>query len=324
MANTRRCSIIQVAGVLSLVSCLSLACEGARSVTIPHAFANGPIPRFENGLVLSFDRELQTVWAFNRDGRSVATVKITLPETERFSIKEAAVAPDGKLAVTGTAHGRDGKTTATIVWADRTGAVAKVVRTSPFTAFHIAFAGDGTLWAVGRVHDERLESQAGHDVMRQYGQDGRLRKTVLPDNTFPPAASKRHPCYESFLVAGGDRIGLYCATANEWVELSAAGEILGRFKAPVPANEAITGAALSPAGDLWISVQSKASGLNPHSQSTGIMRFDRKAREFKPAGISSSPPDPAMALAGSDGSELVLYRGEGTFHWFPVEANGTR
>jgi len=156
-----------------------------------HAFSvdisDRPIPKFENGYVISFEPNLANVWLFDRSGERVKSISLTLPSpyVSVTRIVDAAVSPDGLLAISASATTSDGKVAHLIAWFDASGSLAKIVRTTPFAAHQIAFAGKGTLWAVGNLYSEqRTRDIPAHDVVWQFGADGTVLRTLLPDTSF--------------------------------------------------------------------------------------------------------------------------------------------
>jgi hypothetical protein len=61
----------------------------------------------------------------------------------------------------------------------------------PFAPRRLAFSSDGSLWALGKVHDDKYDDAPNYDMLRQYDSDGILVKTVLPNTAVPgsPPAS---------------------------------------------------------------------------------------------------------------------------------------
>jgi hypothetical protein len=220
--------------------------------------------------------------------------------------------------VAATANGAG--SVSTIVWIDPAGKIRSVVRTSPFAAFHVAFANDGTLWAVGRISNASFEDEPNHDILRQYDAEGRVLRTMLPSGGF--SSDGKHPAYRSFLATSNDRIGLYCATANEWVELSLTGDVIGRWKTTGgPPIGALTGAAVTASGAVYVSAQRLIpSGKPPDAAArTEIYRLDKQSGSFLAVDSAQVvPADRVTMLLGSDDDRLVFYA-KGTLSWVRAE-----
>lgn len=184
-----------------------------------------------------------------------------------------------------------------LVWTRANGDIQKIVETSSFAARRIIFAPDGTLWAFGRVYNNKFEEQADYDTLRQYGTEGKLIRSALKRSLFKP--SKQAPSAESYMVIGDGRIGVVSLAASEWVELSSVGEVVGHWPLQIPAGAYITGAALSSSNDLFITQEKETSTLS---------RFDKKNGTFTNVDTSTfrNSPGQGVLLAGSEGDQLVV------------------
>jgi len=275
-------------------------------MSLSHDFSNQPIPRYANGYLLAYD--LQGVirsWSYGSNGQLVTQERIALPGVDRFAIKDLTAAADGTMAVTGTAWGGEGLVSV-IVWIDRAGHLLRAVRTTPFAPFRVVFDREGMLWAVGRVHDADSREAPDYDLLRRYDPQGRLIQTLLPRSGFPRGG--KHPAFESFLVTAPDRVGLYCVTAGEWIEVSLRGELLGRWRAPraVP-DTGITGAALTSSGALYVSAQR----MGPTQEEIQLLRLDKRSGELVPAVEIATPLGPAPLVLSSDGNSVIYYHKPG-------------
>jgi hypothetical protein len=63
-------------------------------------------------------------------------------------------------------------------------------------------------------------------MLRHYDHEGKLLGTFLPSDTFGAGLS---PTNAALLVTTTDRIGLYSRSRNEWLEISLAGTMVGRW-----------------------------------------------------------------------------------------------
>jgi hypothetical protein len=189
-----------------------------------------PLARYENGFFVACDPDDPSVSSFDGSGRPVVQLKLTLPGVYRFQPREAAVSGDGTIAVAGSAYDSDARSVSAIVWVGRDGKLTRVVRTSPFAAFHVEFAGDGSLWTVGRVIDANFKEVPGHDTVGQYDKEGKLTRSLVSLDTFLPHRPHNwHPAMGSLLVVGEDRIGFLSPAAREYIEISLSGTVPGRW-----------------------------------------------------------------------------------------------
>ncbi len=261
---------------------------------------------------MAYDSDHATLRAFDDAGVPAAITKLVLPEATAVVVRDVAVSPSGDFVVAASAQNGAGSLSSVIAWTDRQGRLIRAVRTSPFAAFLVTFASDGTLWAAGRVHDELFRDTPHHDVIRVYDQQGRFIRSLLPSESF--AASKWHPARGSYLVSGKDRIGLFSASTSEWVEMRLSGEVLGRWKiAPPPEGTTLMGAGLTSSGTLYLGgfQLPTASGGNetdrlPRSVLFRLNKSDGLLTFVDLAPVTGARQD-ALLLAAEDES-LVYYR----------------
>jgi hypothetical protein len=210
----------------------------------------GPMPKFAFDTVLYRSvgsRGEALVSRTDRDGAARGDIALALPGVARIILNDAAVSPSGLVCMAATLVASDNRTTSEFAWADNTGRVQKLVETAPFAARSIAFADEGTLWAMGREYETDRKDKAEYAILRQYDVRGQLVQSVLPRSSF---ADKVAPHQVSTLVAGQGRVGLL--TPSEWVELSSStGQVLGRWRfRERPKEDLITGVAIGIWGSL--------------------------------------------------------------------------
>ena len=204
-----------------------------------------PIPKLENGFVVSFHPDLRDVWLFDQHGNRVRDLLLSVPPpyVSVIRIGGAAASKDGRVAIDATATTDDGKTAHLIAWFDSKGTLQKIVRTTPFASHQIAFDTDGRLWAVGNLYNEQGGRDIPpHDVVRQYDVDGLLLRTFLPNVSFH---TRQYPAAGVLLRAADGKMAIYSEPTKEWVEITNSGELLGRWPVPVPASARVTGVALT-------------------------------------------------------------------------------
>jgi hypothetical protein len=106
------------------------------------------------------------------------------------------------------------------------------------------------------------------------------------------------------LTAGPDRIGLYTQSHGEYVELSLAGDIIGRW--PIADGDCVR-SALSSAGDVYVSTFRAPSGSR-------TFRLDRTTGVWVPAGTKIG----LATFLGTDGLSLVMSRSLPELVWVSV------
>jgi len=301
-----------------LIFALSFAAASAatftatqHSVSLAYSPYGKPLVRYENGFFVAYDPADPSVSSFDDSGQPVVQLKLTLPEVYRFRPSDAAVAGDGTIAVTGSAYS-DGRLVSVIVWVGRDGKIARVIRTSPFAVFHVEFAGDGSLWTVGRVIDANFKEVPGHDTVRQYDKEGKLTRSLVSLDTFQPRPRNRHPAMGSLLVAGEDRIGFLSPAAREYIEISLSGAVLGRWRMPaLMDNQDLLNAMIGRDGSLYVNV-------TPESGTNALLyTLDKPTGSFRPVAIDA---ERWTSLAGGDGNQLLMDLGDARYAWFsPVK-----
>lgn len=242
---------------------------------------NRPIPNFQNGFVISFDPSLADVWLLDKSGNRVGSVRLTIPEAFVERVTWAAAAPDGHIAILASAATADGKFAPLIAWMDSSGRLDKIVRTNPFAAHRIVFADDGTLWAVGHLFNEQGTTDVPkHDVVWQFGSDGRLLRSFLPSDSF----SKRWPSTPSWLTASAGKIAVFFESTKEWAEIdSSSGKLLGRWSVALPAGAVVGGIAITSSGTAIIKADSPDE---KKVYQLGIYSFDRQSGKLVPLDLT--------------------------------------
>src|SRR5271170_3735327 len=84
-----------------------------------------PIPKLENGFVISFHPDLKNVWLFDQRGNRVRDLLLLVPPpyVSVTRIGGAAASMDGRVAIDATATTDDGKTAHLIAWFDSSGSL---------------------------------------------------------------------------------------------------------------------------------------------------------------------------------------------------------
>ncbi len=295
-----------------------------RGLTLtPTPAARHYIPQFGRGFVI-VRRAGTEFQVYRQSGALLASVPISVPEATKVNVRDVAVAPDGRLAVSAGAFSAKGHFASVILWLDTSGAISRVVSTSPFAAARLVFTPDGSLWALGRVHDSNFETTSDHDILRKYDTDGRLCQTALPLREFP--SSGVHPMTGAFLLVSESRLGLYSTTANEWIELSFSGQVLARYRTPkLPQQMQAIGAAFTDAEGLCLSLrESPKAGHVTRTMSSTMCRFDRTSQSFVTVRLLQSEvtsDSDVGVIVGSDGPQLVFYKKPTTFTFVRLKRN---
>ena len=283
------------------------------SLTVYHYFPHKPMPKWENGFVLAFEMDSPEVFAWNREGQLATRATIRIADSLVVRVWAIAAMESGVLAVAGSAATADRGATF-IAWLDASGVINRVVRTTPFAARNLSFAKDGTLWAFGRVVDRNSRTEPPHDVLRQYDSEGRLLRSLLPRQSF---VDRQHPSSLSFMTSSGGRVGIYSLIANEWIEVSLLGEILGRWKGVnLASGSKLGGAAILPSGDVYAS-ELQNTGTGPPGR-TAFFRLDKETGAWRIVAADDLLLEDgrgAIMILGVDQEKLVVVKSFPDFLW---------
>lgn len=258
----------------------------------------------------------------SKTGRLAVDTNLVLPDVARIQIRHAAIAQDGTIAVTAALFGRQGEFVSSILWLDSNGHIQRVVRTSPFAAARLVFAPDGSLWAAGRLHDDKFETAPDHDILRKYDAKGAMCGSALPLRGLNTAVDK-HPGTSALLMSSGTRLGVYVASTNEWFELDFDGNPLGRWQLPpLPAGLVVSGAGFTDAHGPVLSLLGPPTAAAPQvaKRNVKILQFDRSRTALVEAGgIDELPPNRGTAVViGADGDSVVLYESPDRISWLKI------
>lgn len=280
--------------------------------------ARKPVPRYHFGHVVS--RELLSIKASRIDatGKSIETKDVVLPEASAAQAVDAAVAPDGAIAIAASVTNRSGQVQPVIVWFSPAGDPVRVVSTENYATRRLSFSADGSLWTVGRKYDSLLRDVPEYDLLRQYDSSGKLIRSALPRASFS-VQRDISPASDAFLVISGDRVGIFSVAAGQWVKLSGlTGAVLETGPVPSLPGALIIGVAMgSDTGDFFITAQAD-DGRN---LVTSLYRLNRDSNQFEEVNTSEfRTAEQQVTLLGSDNAQLVLRVKPGTsMHWVSVE-----
>jgi hypothetical protein len=305
----RRLLVLIAAGVLLAQGGRAQAPAGAQAspkftleseAPVRLSFA-GILPIWSGRSVLGVEinnRDQALVYSIDHDGNR-EEIWLAIPDAGLVRVYSLAGTQDGAIVVSGTAYGSD-KGAVFLAWISPDRKQQIVTRVSPYVPDAIATAPDGTIWAVGRLKDEANPQAVTYNIMRHYDRSGQMLGswTARPKRVLKRLW--RGGTVESHLVAAGDRIG-WVTNAGEYIEYSPYGVELSRFDGPagVESDEKrVTGAALSGANELFLSVDRR-----PRGGVSQVVALDRQTGAWLLAlpGLTGRED-----LAGFDGRSLVL------------------
>lgn len=253
--------------------------------------------KFEHGFFSNFDIPPTTgtstaVHVYNRAGRRVLQLAVSVPQAIETGVTDVAFSGDGRIAVSGGATAADSQSTGMIAFFDSKGNGLSIVRTATFVPLKISFAEDGTLWALGYELDAngRLPS---YSMLRQYSSAGTLAQSALLNSAV--SVDKRvSPANGAQLAVSGGVVAVYARSENMFVEISSqTGEIMQQFSGPSRSACTVRHFGRTKSGSLFATCESRSS--------TGIYKFETQSKQWKPvSGLSGT-------IVGTDGEQVVLW-----------------
>jgi hypothetical protein len=316
-----------------LAAVLTLSCGTAwgaaalsppeREILVGRSFANRAVPKWENGFIVGYDSDLSIVYSFDRRGEQAISAQVSPPGAVRASIFDVTVSPAGVLVAAGGALHADGAQSGFLAWITASGRVERFVRTAPFAPQRVCFATDGGVWAFGYTLSPDLRVEVAADTLRHYDAQGKLVRSTLPKDSFS-GPSPFPASYLAHLVSNGSRVGVYSVNKAEWVEVTAAGEVAGRWKTldhlpegADPNRVRATGVAFLPSGEVYASYQhAEAAPPSKKREYRTVFRvLDRNSGQWTPVDAAPYLESRPGALYGADGEYLVVSKGLPYFHW---------
>ena len=319
--KTKVLALTLLAGCSAAVSAALVKQEA--TVSIPRDFTAQPLPRFGNGFVLAYDFHMAKVWEYDHTGKTLFALSLSTPDATDIHITDMAAAADGTVAVSASVLDGDGRDPV-IFWITPAGAVARIVRTAPFSASRVVFSSDGSLWAAGRTYRRQgadFSTDPQYDVLRRYDSQGRFEGSAVPNTTF--TAAPQNPALYSFLMSGPNRIGFLSLDGKEYVEVSLSGKVLGDWKInsklPFGVGD-VGGVALTPSGALFLSLAPHPT-LDAPYEGPPLYQLDKASGTLRPVELSATTPvTKPTVLLGCDRGKLVFYsKPPASVSWFAVQ-----
>ncbi len=204
-----------------------------RSMPVPPDAAFENLQAFwSRGYAIYASDDTGSVTVYDTSGNQpsmVNQIRIWPDLTIQLNLVHAAASGDGSIfAVSGAAFASVGTSTSFLALFGRSGPV-KLIQLPNTGLFRVAFADDGTLWAIAREVDSTWTDLPEYNTLRHYDSTGKLLGSVLPVSTF---STKRAPMYTPSLSVTADTVGVYFDRAKTWVELGYDGAVKGRWTVP--------------------------------------------------------------------------------------------
>jgi hypothetical protein len=251
----------------------------------------------------------------DRNGGTVLNLALWFDDAEEVSVADAAVTSEGSVVIAGGARRQDGTISNFVAKVGRDGVVKSVVQTSPYVAYYVSPAPDGTVWTLGLERDGQLRGKESA-VLRRYSFEKGQLLAALDSTTLPATgAALDTPWYAAFpggLTVGnhGRTLGFYSARTSEWISVDLKSHAITRLKiAPLSEKIEITGLAYTDSGEVFASL----SMPGETGSLSGLAKLDRsqdKAGWLMVSGTVSSSAHavgdyPFHQLLGCTGDTLV-------------------
>jgi hypothetical protein len=291
-----------------------------KTVAVSWNFGDQPVPRWQRGVLLGHGAEDGSVVAVGRDGQMKMHAKVWPEGAQRVLLSDVTVSPSGEFVAAGSAMNIAGAWSAWLAWLDPAGRAVKYVTLNPAAAVGVAFAPDGTLWALVRVHDDSFNERPDYDMLRHYSAEGRLLATALTRRSF--AYGGGYPAWSPCLTVTADRVGFLSNRANEWIEVSPeTGKVLLRWRLPPSLRtrgETIASVAMTPDDAVYVNTLKRS--LRPgDKQEFGVYRLDRTTGLASQVDFAAARSgDGWFSVLGGEDGRLVAGENFDRLSWIPA------
>jgi hypothetical protein len=294
-------------------SAANLSLGSAESLPIQDDLAGKPLPLWRDGVLVVLDHSDGSrvgINVYGRNGQRASTLSFGAPGAKHISVRGFNRGTDGAIALCGSMTDQDGRSGAYVAWISADGATTQVIRTSPFVAWRVAFAADGTIWAQGtelrprgsgeaprKTFTEAIQADAA--IFRQFSRSGKMLRAVVPQSEIrvPDALNSATSLFE----AVGDRIVWYSEVSRDYIAIAPDGSVVRVDDLALPSSEKLTGSAINREGEMFVSSVS--------SSTWSVSRLDLEGRTW--TRVSSGSIDDRdnhnrrLTLFGAEGDSLV-------------------
>lgn len=265
-----------------------------------------PLPSYQSGHVSSVNASMSAFWIDHVSEGPKVEQSIDLPDIFQHRIDAVAVSFDRRIAVSAGVFDREGRVSSVLAWFRMDGSLIRVARTWPFSASEIGFTADGSLWAIGIEKLEDLTEKTVHDVLRQYGPDGNLVRSLLPRLNL--STGSLHPIERALLLTSRHYAAVVFPLAEKWTRVSVQGSVISEGSLTVPEGFEIVLGGLTDSGRLFVEGRWKNATLRgsfPHIAIFEVQQ-DSGVLEWLKSG-SALPADAFGMLLGTEGEDLVFH-----------------
>jgi hypothetical protein len=295
-----------------------------RTVTVPEDYER-PVPVITRGYVLYPGDEDGSVTVYATAEDQAKIVFQTTIHPEGSSIVRiyglAAASPGVFASACGTSTTGAGAPNGGFIAFFGPGTTQVLVPLPSLGPSRIAFAGDGTLWALVREHDSTFNELAEYDFLRHYDASGKFLGSAIPRSSVKSASI---PTSTASISASNDTIGVYFDRAGVWLELGYDGSVKGRSQ--VPGIQMSSGQKVTQFDRLELTGSNEVVRVSMLSGKENTDHVTRVAHLHKSdASLDSSPVDSSALpsrqpyFLGMDGDQFVWAGNPGKLYWSKLE-----
>lgn len=233
-----------------------------------------------------------------------------IPGAGMISLEWASAAPDGSIALVGSAYQEDGAAGSFVarISADRRDQI--VTRESPYVPMKVVVSSDGVVWTLGWVLNES-GFIAERNILRRYDKAGRvLSSTSVRVNR---SRMRDDAVQLSRLAASADRIA-WLTNGNEYIEFALDGREIFRMDGPFQSS--------GPGGPNYSMAMSQNNIVVIAEKSNGawvVMNLDRATHTWVPAATTGTRVFRWGRLMGFVGEQLVIEEGDHVMHKYGID-----
>jgi hypothetical protein len=181
----------------------------------------------------------RSLTVYRPDGKFAYEVSPRMPSGDDINLRAAAVDSDGTAVVSIFDNPGGPPGSAGLVIVRDGGQTQQFIDTGTYVAESISIAADHTIWTLGNLRrGPNTPVTPGFRMVHHYTADGKPAGEYLPANTFPPLRQGQviagGEIGVSMIAASADRVGVYYAPMQAWLELDFSGHLLGRWTLPLP------------------------------------------------------------------------------------------
>lgn len=277
-------------------------------------FGGLPLPSYQSGYVASVNQSMSAYRIDHVTEGPKIQQSLDPPETFQYRVDAVAVSFDQRVAVSAGAMDREGRLTSVLAWFRMDGSLIRFVRTWPFTAGEIGFTADGSLWAIGVEKLEDLTENPVHHVMRQYGPDGTLIRSLLPRSSL--STGRHHPTEGALLLTSQFHAAVISPVAGLWTVVTTQGVEISEGSLALPPGFQIVLGGITDSGRLFVEGHWENAALRGSFPPITVFEIRQASSALELVQTGSALPTEAFGmLLGSEGEDLVFHvssRGQGS------------